>query len=317
MSPQKLNELVGKRLKRNVGEEEYFYESDIVENKLKIKNYKFSRPWGVPVRYHDYKDFHNLLRPDLWEFHLSYSDMKLDPMSFITMDKNVDFVVHAPELFENSHLMDLASPDIQYRKKSILYTQEVIEITKNLNTFFPRTIKPLIVANIGGFSINKPLKKEDKYDYYLRFEESLNKLDLNDVELIPQTMAPFPWHFGGQRFQNLFVEIEEILFWSKKLNLRMCLDISHSFLTSNQFKFDFYDFCKNICPIVAHIHIGDAKGLNGEGLQIGDGDINFEKLNKLLNKFCPKASFIPEIWQGHKNLGEGFWKALNILKKKL
>ena len=155
--------------------------------------------------------------------------MKLDPMSFITMDKNVDFVVHAPELFENSHLMDLASPDIQYRKKSILYTQEVIEITKNLNTYFPRTIKPLIVANIGGFSINKPLKKEDKYDYYLRFEESLNKLDLNDVELIPQTMAPFPWHFGGQRFQNLFVEIEEILFWSKKLNLRMCLDISHSF----------------------------------------------------------------------------------------
>ena len=62
--------------------------------------------------------------------------MKLDPMSFITMDKNVDFVVHAPELFENSHLMDLASPDIQYRKKSILYTQEVIEITKNLNTYF-------------------------------------------------------------------------------------------------------------------------------------------------------------------------------------
>ena len=52
--------------------------------------------------------------------------------------------------------------------------------------------------------------------------------------------------------------------------------------------------------IVAHIHIGDAKGLNGEGLQIGDGDINFEKLNKLLNKFCPKASFIPEIWQDIK-----------------
>ena len=46
-------------------------------------------------------------------------------------------------------------------------------------------------------------------------------------------------------------------------------------------------------------------------------EIYFEKLNKLLNKFCPKASFIPEIWQGHKNLGEGFWKALNILNKKL
>ena len=79
--------------------------------------------------------------------------MKLDPMSFITMDKNVDFVVHAPELFENSHLMDLASPDIQYRKKSILYTRSYRN-NKNLNTYFPRTIKPLIVANIGGFQLN-------------------------------------------------------------------------------------------------------------------------------------------------------------------
>ena len=38
---------------------------------------------------------------------------------------------------------------------------------------------------------------------YDRFVNSLDKLDLTGVELIPQTMAPFPWHFGGQRYQNL------------------------------------------------------------------------------------------------------------------
>ena len=26
------------------------------------------------------------------------------------------------------------------------------------------------------------------------------------------------------------------------------------------------------------------------------------------------ASFIPEIWQGHKNMGEGFWTALERLE---
>ena len=42
-------------------------------------------------------------------------------------------------------------------------------------------------------------------EYYERFSESLSLLDLTGVELIPQTMAPFTWHFGGQRYQNLFV----------------------------------------------------------------------------------------------------------------
>jgi hypothetical protein len=35
---------------------------------------------------------------------------------------------------------------------------------------------------------------------------------------------------------------------------------------------------------------------------------------KILNEGCPNATFIPEIWQGHKNNGEGFWIALEKLE---
>ena len=56
-------------------------------------------------------------------------------------------------------------------------------------------------------------------------------------------------------------------------------------------------------------------GVNGEGLQIGEGDIDFDRLAGILDKHCPTASFIPEIWQGHKNSGEGFWIALEKLEK--
>ena len=80
---------------------------------------------------------------------------------------------------------------------------------------------------------------------------------------------------------------------------------------------DFYEFSKKIAPITGHLHLGDASGVNGEGLQIGDGDIDFGKLALILDKGCPKASFIPEIWQGHKNGGEGFWVALEHLEKNL
>ncbi len=313
LSPQMLDKLIGKKLNRNMKFEDYFFQSDIDNLIHKSKNYDFKLKWGIPVRYHDFKDYQEIVTPDLFEFHLSYSDMELDIKNFLSINKNAGFVVHAPELFKESNLMDLASPDKEYRDQSIKETQRVIEITKELNKFFPIQEKPLIVANIGGFSMDKPVDPVLKEEYYKRFSESLSQLSTEGVELIPQTMAPFPWHFGGQRYQNLFVLPEEIIEKCDSLNLRICLDVSHSMLACNHFDINFYEFIDKVAPYTAHIHMGDAKGVNGEGLQIGEGEINFNKLCKILLKKSPNASFIPEIWQGHKNNGEGFWIALDRL----
>jgi N-acetylneuraminate synthase len=314
LSPQNYEKLVGRVLNRDMEEEDFFFPSDLSDSVIIPHSYRFNRPWGIPIRYHDFRGYSARIEPDLWEFHLSYSDMDIQPEDFLEVNKQAGFVVHAPELFSESHLMDLASPDDNYRSRSLRETQRVIDITRNLKRFFPKTERPLIVANIGGFSMDAPIPKNEIKGYYDRFAQSLGLLDLEGVELIPQTMAPFPWHFGGQRYQNLFVTIDEIIEWCAKLKLRMCFDVSHSRLTCNHLGMDFYDFCTKIAPVTAHIHIGDARGLNGEGLQIGDGEIDFERLGTILTQGCPKASFIPEIWQGHKNSGEGFWVAMDKLE---
>jgi sialic acid synthase SpsE/sugar phosphate isomerase/epimerase len=314
LSPQNYEILLGRTLQRDVLEEDFFYPSDLADFRVEPRHYSFSRSWGVPVRYHDFNEYFLRTQPDFFEFHFSYSDMNLNPSEFLKGEYGCKFVVHAPELFANSKLMDLASPDEDYRKFSVLETQRVIDITRSLKKFFPNTICPMIVANIGGFTMDKPLPSSDRQSYYERFAKSLGMLNLDGVELIPQTMAPFPWHFGGQRYQNIFIQIDEIIEWCNKLNLRMCFDVSHSQLACNHLGVDFYDFAKKIAPFTAHIHLGDASGLNGEGLQIGDGDIDFERLGTILNNGCHSASFIPEIWQGHKNGGEGFWVALDRLE---
>jgi len=313
ISPQHYNDLIGKTLTRDMDAEDFFYHSDISSNKFAPRKYKFSRKWGVPVRYHDFIKYFQTSKPDLVEFHLSYQDMLLDPAEFLEEEYACDFVVHAPELFENSELLDLASPNSEYRKRSIENMQGVIDLTIKLKKYFPSTKTPLIVTNIGGFSMDSNFTNEEVKSGYEIFCNSLNELNMDGVEVIPQTMAPYPWHFGGQRFQNLFVHPDEIIYWCKKLNLRVCFDISHSMLTSNNFGYCFYNFCEQIAPYTAHLHIGDAKGLNGEGLQIGDGTIDFRKTGNILKSLAPSASFIPEIWQGHKNDGEGFWKALEML----
>ena len=268
----------------------------------------------IPGPHHDFREYAARIRPDLWEFHLSYSDMDLNPADYLDGPYQAGLVVHAPELFSGSRLMDLATPDDACRNESIRETQRVIDITRNLKRFFPNTPFPPIVANIGGFTMDAPLQASEICGYYERFAQSLGKLDLDGVELIPQTMAPFPWHFGGQRYQNIFVQIDEIVEWCSKLKLRMCFDISHTRLTCNHFGIDFYEFSEKIAPFSAHLHLGDAKGLNGEGLQVGEGEIDFVRLGAILQKGCPSATFIPEIWQGHKNGGEGFWVALERLE---
>jgi sialic acid synthase SpsE/sugar phosphate isomerase/epimerase len=314
LSPQNYEKLLGRTLHRDLNAEDFFYPADLKHERIEPRPYSFKRPWGVPVRYHDFQEYYARVKPDLFEFHLSYSDMKLKPDDFLKGTYPCDFVVHAPELFANSRLMDLATPDEAYRAQSVLETQRVINITRDLKRFFPQTTRPMIVANIGGFTMDEPLPKSVIQAYYEHFAKSLIELDMDGVELIPQTMAPFPWHFGGQRFQNIFVKIEEIVEWCQKLQLRMCFDISHTCLTCNHFGIDFYDFAERIAPLSAHLHLGDAQGLNGEGLQIGEGDIDFVRLGKILQKGCPQASFIPEIWQGHKNGGEGFWTAMEKLE---
>lgn len=314
LSPQNLSRLVGRTLHRAMHEEDFFYLSDLSDTRIEPRRYQFSRPWGVPVRYHDFKEYAARISPDFWEFHLSYSDMDLDPVEYLDGTYHADFVVHAPELFSGSRLMDLATPDEAYRNDSIRETQRVIDITRSLKKYFPESRRPMIVANIGGFTMDEPLPARVIDGYYQRFAQSLKELDLEGVEIIPQTMAPFPWHFGGQRYQNIFVKIDEIVEWCSRLGLRICFDVSHSRLACNHLGYDFYEFASKIAPFTGHLHLGDAKDLNGEGLQVGEGDIDFMRLGTILKDGCPRASFIPEIWQGHKNGGEGFWIALERLE---
>ena len=317
LSPQRYESLLGRTMRHSMNEEDFFYPSDLQDTRIEPRKYTFSRPWGVPVRYHDFREYAARIKPDLWEFHFSYSDLDLDPSAYLDGPYEAGLIVHAPELFSGSRLMDLATPDEAYRKESIGETQRVIHITRNLKRFFPNTPRPPIVANVGGFTMDAPLPASEIRGYYERFAQSLSELDMEGVELIPQTMAPFPWHFGGQRYQNIFVKIDEIVKWCSMLKLRMCFDISHTRLTCNHLGIDFYDFAEKIAPFSSHLHLGDAKGLNGEGLQVGEGEIDFARLGAILQKGCPTATFIPEIWQGHKNGGEGFWVALDRLEDTL
>ncbi len=246
---------------------------------------------------------------------MSYKDLDEPPEKYLNENSNLQLIVHSPELFAGDHIMDLCSPDKDYRNRSISELQRVIDLTRRLKKFFPKTERPLIIINAGGFSMDRFLDPEDRPFIHEMIAKSLASLDQDEVELIPQTMPPFPWHFGGQRYHNAFVLPEDIEIFCKTYAYRICLDISHSQLACNYYGLSFNDFLNKVGRYAAHLHIVDAEGVDGEGLQIGDGTIDFGMVGESLDHASPHASFIPEVWQGHKNNGEGFWIALDRLEK--
>ena len=314
LPPLMLEALIGRTLSHPMRRHDYFFPSDLSDARPAARSFRFRRPWGIPVRYHDADRFLALCRPDLIEFHLSYQDMDRNPADYLKGRYDLAYLVHAPELFADSRLMDLATPDAAYRRHCLHQTQRVIDITRSLKRFFANPGRPAIIANIGGITMDAPLDAAAKAERYRIFAHSLAELDCQGVELIPQTMAPFPWHFGGQRHQNIFILPEEAAAFCAAHGLRICLDVSHTKLAANHFGFDFLAGIEALGPHIAHVHFGDAKGLDGEGLQIGEGEIDFAALGEVLHRCAPSASFIPEIWQGHKNMGEGLFTALQRLE---
>ncbi len=316
LSPYRKAELVGRKAQRNMAAGDFFYPSDLDEATVRARPFRFRRPYGVPVRYHDARKLAAMANFDLFEFHLSYKDLDEDIARHLgDQPFDLDLVVHSPELFAGDHIMDLCAPSAEYRQRSISELQRVVNVTLALAPHFSRAKRPMIVINAGGFSADGPMPLSARAALYDLIAGSLSQVDQQGVEIIVQTMPPFPWHFGGQRFHNLFMTGSEIDAFCRQHGYRVCLDISHSQLSCTHFSESFKDFLAQVGPHSAHLHMVDAEGIDGEGLQIGEGIVDFAMVAESLDKHAPRASFIPEIWQGHKNDGAGFWQALDRLEK--
>ena len=315
LQPNRLNDLIGRKLPIDKAKGDVFFPSDLETPSAEPRPYRFPLRFGLPVRYHDISVFSQVSNLDLVEIHLSYKDLEVDLDEVLPERQGIGLVIHAPELFAGDHTLDLCTDDEAYRKHSIAELQRVVDISRDLRRRFQCPEPVLLVTNVGGFSEHRHLDAQEKQPLRQRLLDGLKQINsAGEVEIIPQTMPPYPWHFGGQRFHNLFVDPEFIQQFCQETGMRICLDVSHSKLACNHLQGSFSAFLGAILPYTAHLHLADAAGVDGEGLQILDGEIDWAQLFALIQQHCPDASFIPEIWQGHKNRGEGAWLALERLE---
>lgn len=315
LQPNRRAELIGRRLDREVASGEFFYPGDVEDDAAGPRAFRFARPWGLPVRYHDFAALLAASNPDFLEFHLSYGDLDVDPDAAVPGVLDLGLVVHSPDLFPGDHVLDLASDDDAVRERSILELQRVIGVTRRLAPRFARAGRPFVVVSVGGSSLHAALPVSERPRLYARAAQALDRLDTDGVEVIAQTLPPFPWYLGGQRHCNLFVDPWETAEFARTSGYRLCLDVAHTRLACTHAGVSFQEAVEVLAPHTAHLHLVDAAGVDREGLQVGEGDVDWPVLTDQLDRLAPAASFIPEIWQGHAGGGAGFWVALERLER--
>ncbi len=264
--------------------------------------------FGLKCRFRDFTEMLSF-GPKVVEFH--FSDKDLD-VPHPEGKYEQELIVHAPE-YLNNKLVDLGSMaetnQILSREQSVEVIRRTIKKTLEMAKHF--TGSPSIVIHPGGYSMN-PVDDATVNTMMENLKISVKELENNDVVLYMENLPPFPWFFGGQYTCNIFLDAKQIKQFCEDTKSKICFDTSHSQLYCTHAGKDIVEEIKILKPYIQHLHISDATGVDGEGMQIEEGDINWREIMPLLNA---DITFVPEIWKGFERHGRGFKIAIERLNK--
>jgi sialic acid synthase SpsE/sugar phosphate isomerase/epimerase len=305
LSPQRLEELLGVQLDRDVADGAYFTEGDLrPPARLEIEAGKLRRPWGLKTRFHDLAEI-LALKPKLVEMHFTESDLDYEFEPPATPFPQ-QLVVHAPEIYDR-RLIDLCSADDERREHSFALLQRTIDKAAALRPHFTGPVS--VVIHVGGMTMDEPFA--DTAPMFERALAAFGRFDTHGAELLPENLPPRPWYLGGQWYQHAFMRPEEMVAFCKQSGLHMALDVCHAQLYCTAAGTDLTEYVRMCLPYSRHLHLADATGIDGEGLQIGEGVVDWEGILGLLDG--AEFTWVPEIWSGHLHHGAGFVEALNRL----
>ncbi len=200
-------------------------------------------------------------------------------------------LVHVSEFMEcegSEVMVDLSSESETVRASSVDIVRRTREIARSLGC-------AMVVVHPGGIRSSRV----DRSILLKNLKRSLT--DLGSENLLLENM---PWYYWFRKEQqmtsNVCVSIEDMKLVEDLVD-GFTLDLCHGYLSCPEGDGEYNRrFIEAFGQKVVHIHASDAKAPASEGLQIGEGDVDFSILRE------SEVPVLVEIWNGHVNDGEGF-----------
>lgn len=212
-------------------------------------------------------------------------------------------IVHAPEKYSDGTLVDIGTQDEEERRRALAVVKKTIDLAERLKA-------TIVVCHPGG------IYKERKDFGYPALVDSMQELKAyagSRVDVIVENMPELYWNGESLLTTSLFKDWKEVRSVLQETGMGMCMDLCHARLYCTAHHIDFNLYVTVLKPYIRHLHIADALGVSGEGLQIGDGEIDFKALWNILDGM--DVVIVPEIVEGHRKNGLGFKIAKNRLAR--
>jgi len=278
----------------------HFKKRTLIDNK-KIQ-FVNSNNISIPIRFHDMKDLYKEIPVKNFEFHLSYQDLNSVKNKKITnsINKEATYTFHLPDYLDKNSVFNPFSQDKKIKNQS----KDLLEKAISFISTFNQKDK-LLISSISQDSF------ENKETFYKELSKYINNIYKKyGIKFLPQWLPKKAWYFGGVFDTQVFSSSEDINF-IKKNNINICLDIAHLIMAANYYQEDWYSWFKKLKKNTEHIHLSDAYGTNGEGVEFGKGELKNIKEILEIDKIK-----VLEVWQGHLNNFSGFKEAINYLEKR-
>jgi len=257
---------------------------------------------GLMVSLRDYDkfsgcnaDFSELL---LFESDLPGVDESITARLIQSASPRIEFV-HSQEFMIADgvkRLVDLASEHPKIRSESVKVVRAARDLAKAIDAKY-------VVVHPGGIRESPA----DKTTFLNNLKESLSELG-SDMLLL-ENMPWFYWVGQKRMISNICVSIEDMKTVESSVD-GFVLDMCHGYLSRREGNSSFNEsFLDAFGQRVRHIHASDAKIPDKEGLQIGEGEVDFSVL---------RGTDIPvlvEIWNGHADDGAGFKQGIEKLRR--
>ncbi|MGQ9588571.1 MAG: sugar phosphate isomerase/epimerase family protein [Thermoplasmata archaeon] len=160
-----------------------------------------------------------------------------------------------------------------------------------------------VVIHPGG--IRRPSR--DRFSLMSNLRRSLE--ELGPDKLLLENMPWYYWLRKSERMvSNICVSLEDMERFTDAVE-GFTLDTCHGYLSKPEGDQAYCSrFLSRLGRATKHVHVSDARAPDQEGLQIGDGDIDFSFLRDV------RVPVLVEIWKGHENGGAGFRLGIERLR---
>ncbi len=260
---------------------------------------------------------------DLLEVHLDLEDLprrrKAVASTFVDIRRQQghDLIVHAPEFMMTGAgpaLVDLSAAGEAVRSLSLSTLEATIDLAEEIEAH-------LIVAHPGGIMSDTGVTGTG--EGLDRLIGSLDRLrERARGAGVLMTVENMPWFYhhkplgGGesQRWESsIMVGPDDMDVLAPHVD-GMTLDVSHGFLHSPEGGMEVIEeFLRKHGKRVLHLHLSDALPPDHEGLQVGQGSVDFMAVFEAFRG--REVTAIPEIMGGHRGGGLSFRRALEELRR--